>query len=181
MSLKAVIDEPNPQPEICEPQPGEPLAIRMPVDVRSIALTVLAGLAIVLALQYAQAMVIPIVLGVLISYALEPIVAWMTRWHVPRALAAGIVLVTLVGVSGSVLYVLRGQASAIVEQLPQGARRLRQMVENDPSIGAIVCECTNITPYSHDLRREAGVPVFDMVTLVHWFHRALRPQHFPQD
>jgi hypothetical protein len=57
----------------------------------------------------------------------------------------------------------------------------RQMVENDPSIGAIVCECTNITPYSYDLKRELGVPVFDMVTLVHWFHRALQPQRFPQD
>ena len=57
----------------------------------------------------------------------------------------------------------------------------RRMIEDDPSIGAIVCECTNITPYSHDLKRALGVPVFDMVTLVHWFHRALRPQHFPQD
>jgi hypothetical protein len=56
----------------------------------------------------------------------------------------------------------------------------RQMIEGDPSIGAIVCECTNITPYSHDLKRDLGVPVFDMVTLVHWFHRALRPQHFLQ-
>jgi hypothetical protein len=56
----------------------------------------------------------------------------------------------------------------------------RQMIESDPSIGAIVCECTNITPYSHDLKRDLGVPVFDMVTLVHWFHRALRPQHFLQ-
>ena len=56
----------------------------------------------------------------------------------------------------------------------------RRMVENDPSIGAIVCECTNITPYSHDLRT-LGVPVFDMVTLVHWFHRALRPERFLQD
>jgi len=25
------------------------------------------------------------------------------------------------------------------------------------------------------------VPVFDMVTLVHWFHRALRPQRFAQE
>ena len=57
----------------------------------------------------------------------------------------------------------------------------RRMIADDPSIGAIVCECTNITPYSHDLVRELGVPVFDMVTLVHWFHRALRPQYFPQD
>jgi len=57
----------------------------------------------------------------------------------------------------------------------------RRMVENDRSIGAIVCECTNISPYSHDLQRAFGVPVFDMVTLVHWFHRALRPQRFPQE
>jgi hypothetical protein len=56
-----------------------------------------------------------------------------------------------------------------------------RMLKNDPSIGAIVCECTNITPYSHEINRRLGVPVFDMVTLVHWFHRALRPQHFPQD
>jgi hypothetical protein len=57
----------------------------------------------------------------------------------------------------------------------------RRMVETDSSIGAIVCECTNISPYSHEINRQLGVPVFDMVTLVHWFHRALRPQYFPQD
>jgi hypothetical protein len=57
----------------------------------------------------------------------------------------------------------------------------RRMVEDDRSIGAIVCECTNISPHSHDLKRELGVPVFDMVTLVHWFHRALRPERFAQD
>jgi hypothetical protein len=56
-----------------------------------------------------------------------------------------------------------------------------RMVAADPSIGAIVCECTNITPYSHELNRRLGVPVFDMVTLVHWFHRALRPERFAQD
>jgi len=56
-----------------------------------------------------------------------------------------------------------------------------RMLKADPSIGAIVCECTNITPYSHEINRRLGVPVFDMVTLVHWFHRALRPQRFPQD
>jgi phosphohistidine swiveling domain-containing protein len=56
-----------------------------------------------------------------------------------------------------------------------------RMIEADTSIGAIVCECTNITPYSHELNRRLGVPVFDMVTLVHWFHRALRPERFAQD
>ena len=42
-------------------------------------------------------------------------------------------------------------------------------------------ECTNITPYSHDINRRLGVPVFDMVTLVHWFHRSLAPERFIQD
>jgi predicted PurR-regulated permease PerM len=128
MSLKAVGSH---TPSVPDPPEDAPLMIRMPVDIRSAALTVLAVLAIVLVLQYAQAMIIPIVLGVLISYALEPIVAWMTRWHVPRQLAAALLLIALVASGGWMLYNLSGEVNAIVEQLPQGARRLRQMVERD--------------------------------------------------
>ncbi|MCU1381624.1 MAG: family transporter [Acidobacteria bacterium] len=124
MSLKAVVNNP-------EPDEPAPTTARMPVDIRSAALTVLAGLAIVLTLQYAQAMVIPIVLGVLISYALEPIVAWLARRRIPRAVGAAVVLLALVGGTGWLLYGLRSQASAIIEQLPQAATRLRRMVEND--------------------------------------------------
>ena len=55
------------------------------------------------------------------------------------------------------------------------------MIERDPGIGAIVAECTNLTPYSRDIRRALGVPVFDAVSLVHWLHRSLEPQLFVQD
>ena len=131
MSLKAVVN--NPAPEQTE------TTTRVPVDIRSAALTVVAGLAIVLALQYAQAMVIPIVLGMLISYALEPLVAWLERRRLPRAVGAALVLLTLVGASGWLLYGLRAQASAIVEQLPAAASRLRRMVENDrPTAAAAI-------------------------------------------
>ena len=98
--------------------------IRVPVDIRSAALTVLAGLAIVLVLQYAQSMIIPIVLGVLISYALEPAVAWLARRRVPRPLAAAIVLLVIVAASGWLIYGLRSQASAIVDQLPLAAKQI---------------------------------------------------------
>ncbi len=57
----------------------------------------------------------------------------------------------------------------------------RKAVAADPSIGAIVCECTNLTPYSSDMAKLLRMPVFDMVSLVHWFHRSLRPQVFHQD
>ena len=116
--------------------PEEAAAIRMPVDVRSAALTVLAVIAVVLTLQYAQAMVIPVVLGLLISYALEPIVAWLERWRVARPVGAAVVLIAVVASGGWLLYGLRSEASAIVEQLPAAARRLRQQIEDGRPTGA---------------------------------------------
>ena len=116
------------KPAATEP---ESWALNAPMTVRSIALIVLAVVAVILMLQYAQSMIIPIVLGVLISYALEPVVASLARWHVPRPAGAAILLLILVGTSGALIYSLRTQANAIVEQLPQGARRLRRLLEND--------------------------------------------------
>jgi predicted PurR-regulated permease PerM len=102
----------------------------MTVNIRSAALMLLAVLAAVLVLQYAQAMLIPIVLGVLISYALDPMVARLTRWHVPRPLAAAVVLLALTATLGGLIYGLRFEAQAIVDQLPQAARRVRQTIES---------------------------------------------------
>ena len=133
MSLKAVV-EPSPQSAIRDLQPDtkEPqFKQSTAVHVQSVALTIIALLALVLVLQYAQAMIIPIVLGVLISHALEPMVAWFERRRIPRALSAAVILLTLVGSGGWVLYGLRTQASAIIEQLPTAARRLRQTLEHD--------------------------------------------------
>lgn len=56
-----------------------------------------------------------------------------------------------------------------------------KMVTSDSSLGALVCECTNLSPYAHEIKRRVGVPVFDMVTLVHWFYRGLHPERFIQD
>lgn len=53
------------------------------------------------------------------------------------------------------------------------------LVRRDPTIGAIVCECTNLSPHAAEIRARLGVPVFDMLTLVHWFQRGLRPERFP--
>ena len=150
MTLKAVIDDrdgdrltagnrPVEQPQSADGSSSseEAPAIRTPIDIRSAALTVMAGLAVVLALQYAQAVVIPIVLAVLISYAVEPVVTWLARRHVPRPLGAAMVLLALTVSGGWMLYRLSSQATAIVEQLPQAARRLRQMMERDRPTAAM--------------------------------------------
>jgi predicted PurR-regulated permease PerM len=104
---------------------------RFLVDVRSATLTVLAVLAVILLLQYAQALFIPIVLGLLLSYALDPIVVRMTAWRVPRPAAAAVVLIAVSGAGCWLIYGLRDETTALVQQLPQGAHRLRLRLETE--------------------------------------------------
>ena len=103
--------------------------VPVPVNMRNAAITLMAAIAAVLVLQYAQAVFIPLVLGLLISYALDPVVTRLERMRLPRAVGAAALLVTLVAGGGFLLYQLRGQAQQIIEQLPEGARRLRYTLE----------------------------------------------------
>ncbi len=52
-------------------------------------------------------------------------------------------------------------------------RVARRLVGEHPDIGALVLECTNMPPYSADIQRETGLPVFDIVSLVTMVHGAL--------
>jgi Asp/Glu/hydantoin racemase len=49
----------------------------------------------------------------------------------------------------------------------------RRFVAEHPDLGAIVLECTNMPPYADDIRRETGLPVFDITSLVRMAHDAL--------
>ncbi len=50
-----------------------------------------------------------------------------------------------------------------------------------PELGAIVLECTNMTPYAADLRRVTGLPVFSIYNFVQWFQQSLMPPRFACD
>jgi Asp/Glu/hydantoin racemase len=52
-------------------------------------------------------------------------------------------------------------------------RVVRRLVGEHPDVGAIVLECTNMPPYTADIQRETGLPVFDIVSLVTMVHAAL--------
>jgi hypothetical protein len=54
----------------------------------------------------------------------------------------------------------------------------RRLVAANPSVGAIVLECTNMPPYARALRDAVGLPVFDIHSLITWFHAGLRPRDF---
>ena len=107
------------------------------VSVRSVALTVIAVAATMYLLHWAREAFIPIVLSILISYALEPIVSLLTRIHLHRVLAAGLVVMMTGGALGYGVYALSDDAAAIVAQLPEAAQRLRRTMQRDGGNGAI--------------------------------------------
>jgi hypothetical protein len=47
-----------------------------------------------------------------------------------------------------------------------------------PDVGAIVLECTNMTPYARALADHLLLPVFSIYTFVTWFHAGLAPRDF---
>jgi predicted PurR-regulated permease PerM len=113
------------QPREGGPHDAEPMVIRVPVDVRSLALSVLAAVAFVLFLHYAQAVIIPVVLGTLTFYALDPLVDRLEKMGLHRAIGAAIILATLTGGVGVGLWTLRDDVIAVVDDLPRAAAQLR--------------------------------------------------------
>ena len=125
------------QPTAGGPGEPEPIVIRMPVDIRNLALTVVAAILFVLFLQYAQAVLIPIVLGILTFYALDPIVDRLEKTGLHRALGAALVLAALLGATGYGLWTLRDDVSAVIEELPRAAAEMRQSFRQQREPSAI--------------------------------------------
>ena len=105
------------------------MLLHMPVDVRSVSLAVLALLASVFVLRWASAVFIPLLLGVMSSYALSPVVDRLERWRIPRPLGAAALLLTIVGALAATGYGLSDQASSLIESLPTAAQKLRQATQ----------------------------------------------------
>jgi predicted PurR-regulated permease PerM len=120
-------DDPPP-PAPAEPPPSEPTA-HLPLDVRTLSLAALALIACVAALHWGKEFFVPLLLGVLLSYALAPLVRQLERWRVQRALGTALVLLAAIGVVGGTAYSVMDDAAALIETLPDTAQKLRRELQ----------------------------------------------------
>lgn len=73
---------------------------------------------------------------------------------------------------GSLFYrwIMQGLPNISKEELlPDLLNAARELQKQHPEVGAIVSECTNLTPFAGEIREETGLPIYDMLTLMHWF------------
>src|SRR5689334_21008145 len=61
----------------------------------SVGVAILAVIAVVMALYLARAFFVPLLIGILASYALRPLVDSLKAWRIPRAVGAALVLAAL--------------------------------------------------------------------------------------
>ena len=106
-------------------QEKERVLLHMPVDVRNASMIVIASLLGLYALRWAEEIVIPVLMGLLFSYALTPLVDRLVRLRVPRALGAAAVMVALVGGIAWGTWSLSDQANSLIVSLPDAAQKLR--------------------------------------------------------
>ncbi|WP_317203064.1 AI-2E family transporter [Janthinobacterium sp.] len=117
------------------PEAPAPAAPQLPlhVNARGVALAIIATVSFVYGLQWAQKFLIPLLFGIFIAYTLNPLVVWLESWRLPRAAAA--TLVTLLILGGGVVVVdrVQGEFESIVEELPASAHKFSRLIEDTVS------------------------------------------------
>ncbi len=105
------------------------IAVESSQTFRNVALGIIAAAALIWLLKYAQDVIVPVLLGLILSYSLRPFVEWLQRrLRIPRPLAAAMLLIALFGGVGAGLWNLRADAAAVAGELPKAARMIREFI-----------------------------------------------------
>jgi len=113
--------------------PAAPTVSPMRVKVRSKAIVVLAFIAVVVFLHWAQAVLIPITFSVFLSYALTPVVKWLERRaKLPKAVGAAATLLVILGAAGWGLNSLQAEALDVLDIVPRATQKFSIAIRGNP-------------------------------------------------
>ena len=119
----------SPTPPAREPaRNGGVTVARYGADMRRLSHVVVTLVAAVFALDAAAKFFIPLLLGIVITYTLNPAVMWLERRRVHRWLGATAVTFLLVVGTGFLAVSIKGQVDTILAQLPDASHRLHDLL-----------------------------------------------------
>jgi predicted PurR-regulated permease PerM len=105
-------------------------ALRLPVHVnaRGLSLGILATVAFVFGLQWAKNFFVPLLLGIFIAYTLSPVVRWLERWHVKRAIGATLVTAAILAGMALTFQRVQGEFFNIIDELPSLTHKVTKLI-----------------------------------------------------
>lgn len=107
------------------------LEFKLPVHVHNVPMLLVASIAVLYFLQWAKPFLVPLLLGILITYALSPVVGWFERMRVPRAVASLAVLLAFIVPIGAVSYNMSDDAVLLLERLPASLKKAAATMRGD--------------------------------------------------
>lgn len=138
------------------------------VNARGLALAVIATVAFVFALQWAQKFLIPLLFGIFVAHTLNPLVIWLERRHIARAIGASLVTLILFFGTGAIIFTLQGEFISIVEELPEATHKLSRLLtkvaDGQPStiqqMQAAATEIARATTSDAEPSRQIKKPIY---------------------
>jgi predicted PurR-regulated permease PerM len=112
-----------------------PRSLRMRAPSIALGVGIIAAIAIVASLYLARAFFVPLLIGILASYALTPLVDVLKGWRIPRPLGAAVVLGLISALLAWGALALAEDAAALVARLPEAAQKVREEVRSARASG----------------------------------------------
>ena len=108
------------------PPAEEPEEMPLPADPKVIFLGGLFVLALLATAYVASEIVLPLVFAIILNFLLQPALRTLERLHVPRMLAALLLILALFGTIVGLGTAISGPAGTCVAKLPEGIPRLQE-------------------------------------------------------
>lgn len=106
------------------------MAPRATSDDFSRLLAIVIAVVVIAALYLAKVILLPLALGILLAFVLNPAVRLLERAHLGRALSAIVVMVLTLAVVGGVGYVVTRQFADVLNRLPQYQSNLQEKIDS---------------------------------------------------
>lgn len=94
------------------------------------AVLVIAVIACIWMLRWAKPLLVPLVVGIFLTFWLTPLVNGLQRLRVPRSIGAALVLIAVVAGVGGVGYWLSDDTQALVNGLPDAMRHVQSVLNH---------------------------------------------------
>src|SRR6185369_752314 len=146
-------------PDVVAESADSPNAIVLPRSPQSFAITAILTLLVLVILYFTGGVVLPIIFAFLLNLLLQPAMEALTRLHIPKTIAALLLILLFIGAVVGIGYSLSGPAADWISKAPQSIARLEQR------LSAITKPVARVNKASQEVEKITAGPGADVASV----------------